>query len=619
MIEGICIASRALLVIAGFLLPGLGWVRAARWPAPWLTAGLFSALAIFLGVVGLAVAGVAVTVWSLGAWLAVVAAGGAAMWWRRSPGPEPGAAPAPRAKGEHAEWFLMLPVVPLVAVALWRAATQPLSGADVDFRWNFLAELIVETGHLGYYPPVRAEDFASYFWADGIPPLVSSIYAWTYLAAGSMDRHWTVLPVLAQVAGMLTLTRALGREWGGPRGGALAMGCTGATFVLQFAFNLGQETGLTALGAGAMTYHLAIYLRGRDARTLLAAVIGAAVAGCAREYGLAFAGAGVAWVVLEGGGTRRALGFGALATLVPGWWFLRNFWRSGNPLVALDVGGAFPANPVFSAWMHGYAEIYGAKLREGSDWGEALRFFGIGALPALLGLLGATVFCRHQPGWRGSALLVGAGTACWLASVPYTAGGFFYSMRVLSPVLLIGCAWAGALLATPKLGTRSRFTTVLVLVLASGDAALRALTVPANPYRVTPGEWSRVGYVLQDEFSRRDGPFLEAMAATVNGKVLSESAGAQRVFRATGKQLIPIWSPEVAFLFGRGAVERAPHRLVELGFTHVLLTRVRSSVEFLERTGAMNRLTGHLRVVMTNESFVLFAITTESNPLPPFP
>jgi hypothetical protein len=114
---------------------------------------------------------------------------------------------------------------------------------------------------------------------------------------------------------------------------------------------------------------------------------------------------------------------------------------------------------------------------------------------------------------------------------------------------------------------------------------------------------------MQREFAEKDLPFLEAAAVRVRGKVLSESAGAQRVFRAAGRELVPVWSPEVRFLFGKGGANDAAQRLHALGYTHVLLTRVQSSVDFLARTGALERLDGQLETVMANDTFVLFALT----------
>jgi hypothetical protein len=71
---------------------------------------------------------------------------------------------------------------------------------------------------------------------------------------------------------------------------------------------------------------------------------------------------------------------------------------------------------------------------------------------------------------------------------------------------------------------------------------------------------------------------------------------------------VPVWSPELAFLFAPAAPGEAVARLRELGYTHVLLTRVQSSVDFLTRTGALAHLEGRLQGVMMNDAFVLFAL-----------
>ncbi|MBL9214678.1 MAG: hypothetical protein JNG83_04300 [Opitutaceae bacterium] len=602
-------AFSSVLILAGLLLPGLGWALGARWPMPWLAAGVLSALAILAGTVGGSLAGIPLSFGTLGAWLAAVALGGAWYGWRRR------RPPADDRVDFRGAW-LALPAAAMLAVDAWRAVKQPLSGADVDFRWNYLAELMVQSGSLAFYPPVVPADFSRYFWVDGICPLVSSLYAWTYLAAGSLDRHWTALPQLLQVSGLCLLLFRLGSAWGGPRAGWLAVGLGGATFLLHFAFNLGQETGLTALGAGGMAFYL---LRSRqDARPalLVPAAACAALAACARDYGFAFGLAGIGGLLLTRAGWRRVAGFGLLALLPAAIWHGRNWVLTGNPFYSLRVGGLFPVNPVFAAWMDGYAEIYGQPLRHAEGLREFARLVAISALPAAAGLLAGGWHFRRRADAYGLLLVAGAAGACWLASVPYTAGGLFYSMRVLSPLLVVGCAWGGAALAA-HVDRRSVLAALTAgLTILGADAALRTWTVPSNPYRLAPREWPEAGYRMQLDFERGHRPFLLAAATLCHGRVLSESAGAQRVFAAAGRELNPIWSPEVAFLFGPDGAPDAARRLRALGYTHVLLTRVQSSVDFLARHGALARLDGHLRSVMANDTFVLFALEPQREPAP---
>ena len=80
-------------------------------------------------------------------------------------------------------------------------------------------------------------------------------------------------------------------------------------------------------------------------------------------------------------------------------------------------------------------------------------------------------------------------------------------------------------------------------------------------------EWPDAGYRFQQEFARDDQVFLESLAREVPGKVLSDSAGLQSIFHAQGKALIPLWSPEVAFICAADFPGDAVNRLRELGYS----------------------------------------------------
>jgi hypothetical protein len=316
-------------------------------------------------------------------------------------------------------------------------------------------------------------------------------------------------------------------------------------------------------------------------------------------------------VALAGGGWRQVLGFALGAAALPAAWHLRNWALTGNPLYAHDLAGMFPVNPVFHAWMQGYVEIYGQQLRHLAGWHEIGRLVVLSAVPAVTGLVCGAVLFRGRPGWAGSLAVALAAVAAWVSSVPFTAGGLFYSMRVLSPLLVIGCAFGGAALARWVPGRVHLAGLLLGLGLFGVDASLRAWTIPLNPYTIPPREWPVAGYQLRRDFKRNDRPFIMAVAGQVSGRVLSESAGVQHVFHAQGREFVPIWSPEVAFLFDREFKGDAVSRLRALGFTHLLLTRVQSSVDFLNHTGALPRLAGRIHSVAANDTFVLFALDPE--------
>jgi hypothetical protein len=204
--------------------------------------------------------------------------------------------------------------------------------------------------------------------------------------------------------------------------------------------------------------------------------------------------------------------------------------------------------------------------------------------------------------------LAAATAACWLASVPFTAGGLFYSMRVLSPLLLLGCAWGGAVLARWVPGRRHLAGVWLGCCLFGADAALRAWTIPENPYRLAPRDWPMAGYVLQRDFQQQIEPFLKAAARAVTGRVLTEAVIAPQVLREFGVECVPVWSPEAAFLFTAPADGSAAARLRARGISHVLLMRADASARFFERTGILTGLSGHLQPVLADDTFILFAL-----------
>ncbi len=597
---------RGLLIVAGLLLPGAGWALAIRAPLPGFAAGVISLLLIFAGVVGLPALGVSVSLLSLAGWLGLMALAGG-VCWRLSRPVSGGRFEFPR------EWWLAWPVLPLVLVAIWRAVMQPLSGVDADFRWDHLARLIVTGGNLDFYPPVSAEDFGRYFWVDGIAPLVSGVYAWTYLAAGSSAKIWTAIPVLMQAGGLLAMLFALARQWQPEaRAGWFACALAGGTMLLQFAFNLGQETGLTTLGAGGMVYYLSHWQSRREIRLLVPAACCAGLAACAREYGAFCLLAGLVWLIACERGMRSAWWFLLIGAVWPGLWHLRVWSLTGNPLYPHDLAGLFPVNPVFRAWMQGYVDDYGQVWTQLAGWREFGRLIAVSCLPAVLGLIASGVGGWRRPG-TGLWWLLGAATVfVWLLSIPFTAGGLFYSMRVLGPLLLLGCAAGGAVLAGWVPQGRYLAGLLVALGLFATDASLRALTMPRNPHAIPAREWLSAGAVYQEEFARESGGFVEAAVSRVTGRVLSDSAGLQSLFQQHGRTLLPLWSPDVRFLFEHDDPRDAAMRLRELGYSHVLFKRAQSSADFLTKTGVLKKLEGRLEPVMANDTFIMFALKSSA-------
>lgn len=592
---------QAVLMAAGLVLPGWGWAR--RWGEGLVVAMLVSWLSLFGWTLLTTLIPVTLSAGYLIVGQTIVGVTGGMAAWRSGV----------RSWGVAWDFKLGLGwgVVPLVLVAGWKAVAQPLSGVDVDFRWNHLAEMMVKQGGLNFYPPTSAEDFVVYFWADGIPPLISALYAWVYLVAGDTQRVWTAIPVLLQWVGLLILVRRLGRHWGGPAAGAWALLLAAATFLLQFAANLGQETACTALGAGLMVWGIARASDRDGGGSGWVAGLGATILALSREYGIAIAAAGlVSQAALSWKQGRRWSDLkGWWLMLIPLWWFLRTWIRSGNPWLSLSMGGLFPVNPIFSEWISGYRALYGETLLTAAGWREIARVTLLTAAPAGIGFMVGVGLLRKRPGGLAAAGVGLATVACWLLSVPYTAGGVFYSMRVLSPLLALGCAMGGAVLAAHLTSRRSRVAAAVGLGLMSIDASARALTTSINPWTIAVKDWPMAGYAWQNEFWREQEVFIGQAIELIPGRFVGDASGLQRYFTAEDRDFVPWWSPEVRGLFEVSAEIDPIDVLRARGITHMVFHRTEFTRQFLERTGVLARMDGRIRGVMANDVFVVFELT----------
>jgi hypothetical protein len=208
---------------------------------------------------------------------------------------------------------------------------------------------------------------------------------------------------------------------------------------LPWSVLIGQETGLPALSVLGMAY--GIYEWSETRANQWAALVGifAAVGASAREYGLVFPALAIAGLIATRADRRAWFAFFATAAISVVW-PLRTWILTGNPFYSLTVGGTFPANERFVAWIEHDADTLGAVLHSGDGWRQIVRYVLLYASTSVLGWF--TIVAATLRGFRHAALaLIATGVvlALWAASVRYTNGGLFYSLRVMSPALALGC------------------------------------------------------------------------------------------------------------------------------------------------------------------------------------
>jgi hypothetical protein len=597
-------ALAGILGATTLILPGWLAARASRVPLP-LLAGFVAAVAGMVGVViAFDAAGVALSPLSLGAaWTALTIAAAMAAW-NASHGRASATATAARGAGPAAPtWrphaLLFVPLLPAVAVVLYRAGAQPLFGVDTVFRWNYLAEQMLARGTLSFYPPVTAADYEIYSWPDGIAPAVSSVYAWIYGLAGATRPALTAPVVVLQFVLVLIAVHALARQAFSDRAAAFAVALVACSPLLAWSTTMGQETGLTTIALLALLLYLP---RSRTEETngrLIFAGLAAGLGGLAREYGLVLPLLGLALCVGRRLSPGAAVRFALVAFLVTAPWYVRNAVHTGNPLFNLSVGGLFPVNEVHT-WLNA---SYQAELGWGRLPAEAPRVLLVNTVAALVALIaGLALFSRRAP----ALLLAAAGfIALWAASVGYTAAGFTYALRVLSPALAIAAILGGGALAKwiperPRLGVAA-----LGLTLFATDAALRALTLPGNVYRIPPSDWLTVGRALHEYHER---PLYRELARVAGNERLLV-LGPNALLSNQGARPVPLWSPDVRFVFDATlSPPEIARRLRAGGIGFVLLTQGVVNARFLARSAFFRDPAGTLQPVWSDPDLVLLRV-----------
>lgn len=531
-----------------FLLPG--WLLSRLWqsPARWLTSFLASACLFFNGTLGLDLLGLPLHARTVGAWLILVSVVIAWILYRSGP-PQ---APAPKSAAEKWSWESSLWFAPAILgfVSIgWHAVVAPLSGYDNGFRWDYLARLTVMKESLHGYPPVSAKDFEYYAWCDGIPPLVSLLNFWIYTATGSIAPALIAARVVGEALLIGLAIHRYGNLLWGTKGAGAALATAGSSALLLWGIVIGQETGLTALSLVAMLYFLELYEREGNVPCLRWAALAAGVGALSREYGLAFPVLGAAILVVRRQAWMTVTQFASIAGLIAGPWYLRNAILTGNPVYPLTSGGLFPGNPVHDATMQTIRNQWGWSANLGLFAEEMPVYFTAAAgVPLLFGVLGAFRARKGLlPAIAGLALVL----LLWLWSIPYTAGGWTYSARVLLPAVAILAVLSGVIATWSR---PFRLVALGVILLVAADASRRAWFLPMfvriPPTKTTVEAWNSIHASLQQitQHPVWDALVFEAGSAGI----LVDHPANHSLITLRGGRAVPLFSPAVAPLFKPG-------------------------------------------------------------------
>ncbi len=549
-----------VLLPLGLFLPGFFLARCLRLGLAWAAALPLSLVVLFHCVFWLGVFHAPVTLWTA---LAGLLPATAAAWWLSTRYAAPKKV-APAAPLDRLDFALLIGTALVAAVLLTRAIVSPLSGPDTPFRWDFLARQILALRSFSFYPPLTPADFRLYFYPDGIPPLIPFANWWIYASAGRYLPALTSLFVAAQFVATLALVYGTAAALWSRRAGILAAATLAACPLYFNSVAIGQETGLTALSLAAMLYCLAAHREPDSLPALVAAALMAALCALSREYGWAAVAVGTAVLLWQRKPVKKAAIYAAVAIAAAAPCYARNWIVAGNPFYSLRLLG-FAVNPVHDAILQYYRSTLGPK-----EW----------AAPALLTLVGTLLLMATAPIFAGIpgavarfrsygylAFAAAVFTAIWIQSTGYTSGGMEYSLRVLSPVWAVLSIAAAGLLVSVRLPRPALVVSLLALQLWT---ACFGILYPADPRTLPLQQWPSHAFNTVPpgtDFQIRD-QLVKLLPP--GSKVLSDSAYLYVAMYEKGVQVVPVWSPEVRFLFS-AAPDDADRALSALGISSVVV------------------------------------------------
>ncbi len=606
------LAAKIALLLAGLLLPGAAAMRALAVPRTLGACFGGSVVILYATVLALDFTGLRISVGSLslGLAFALVLFSLVANRREKSMGTIP----------DRTDWLTIFRRMgawtPLFAIAwvalIWRAVHEPLAGPDIEFRWSFLAEQMLSRGSLDFYPPQTAADFTAYFWAESIPPAVATLHAWAYACAGSYHPVWTVPVVILQLWALHDLLWHAAERIGDYRAARLACMAAASAPLLAWSFFLGQETGLTTLSAVGIVAALLGWQQTRAVGWAALAAIFAVLGAAAREYGLVFPLLACLGLLGSGGRRRAWAAFIAIALAALAW-PLRTFLLTGNPFHSLRFAG-LPINERFVAWIEHDADAFGAVIKSADGWIQFARYLIQFAPLALVGLVVLIPAILRANSWRreAAAVLVATGVifALWIASVRYTNGGLFYSVRVISPALGLGTLVAGVALAAvasrrPKLYHRA----ALALGLLTLGTVPSTLSLPQNPWRTPIGNWPAFAPHEPAGVGDADETVALVRRSGVIGGVIADGPGYQRRFAAVGVTAIPLWSPAADWLFdAQLSPGDAARQWRESGIRFLVVTKWQRNLDFFNAHARWAQPPFHLQVIGETPQTVVFAI-----------
>jgi hypothetical protein len=132
----------------------------------------------------------------------------------------------------------------------------------------------------------------------------------------------------------------------------------------------------------------------------------------------------------------------------------------------------------------------------------------------------------------------------------------------------------------PVAGSRI-VTAGFALLLA--ESLPKTLVLPQNPYRLPPGSWAHAGGEFSESVRASERNLLATfLSLPPAGRIITDNASYPRVFATVGVEVVPLWSPEIAWLFDGGLpADELARRWRQSGLRYLVLGKSASGTAFV--------------------------------------
>jgi hypothetical protein len=564
-------------ILAGFFLPGFLLNKIINRDNDFGAAYLVSSVILFQAIFWIGICGLKITLISVGSVL--VSINVLLLCYCRMKGISLGqnAEAANGATFTRIEKIALVPIILSIFLIFLRSSIFHGLG-DQIFRWYFLASRILETGSFSYYPPLTPQDYSIYFYTDSFPPIVSFSYFWLYALFGKAENFLVGIPVTLQFIFIFIFGYRLAVSiFDSKKAGLFALLLIGSSTLLFYSVMISQETGVTALSLVALAYFL-IRNKSCSAGDILLAAFAASYGALSREYGGIFIVCGVVVILWKKMPLSVLLKYLMFCLIITAPWYVRTFILTGNPFYSNSAGNLFPVNPVHTGIIEGYKESVGLQIYMTAN---AIKPLAIGlslalGLPFFCGLFSIFTSFRHLGFMLIISMLL---FLLWIYSAGLVPAGLFHSLRILSPVIVIlAVCGSGTLEKVTRQNKTIRALITFSLSFICLITFIQNIFVPCNPLNLkSKQDFLMAACIIPDSVNAQEDTFNYIKDVPEGSVILSDGA-IQHAFLAMNKErsknirIVPIWSPEVRFLFAKDMTfEKGVAGLRKIGINYVLI------------------------------------------------